>query len=83
MTRTAIVTAPPDLGELIARVSVASAGGVATFLGIVRDHNDGRAVTLLEYHVYETMAERELAAIADEISQTMSAAQLSMASSSR
>jgi molybdopterin synthase catalytic subunit len=55
------------LDELVAYVSHAGAGGIATFLGVVRDHNDGRAVTLLEYHAYDTMAEKELSAIASEI----------------
>ena len=43
------------------------AGGVATFLGVVRDVNEGRAVTLLEYEAYGTMAEAELERILDEI----------------
>ena len=36
------------------------------FWGVVRNENDGRAVTQLEYHAYEAMAERELLRIADE-----------------
>ncbi len=56
-----------DVAEAIARVSHPSAGGIATFVGVVRDHNDGRAVTMLEYHAYVEMAEKELLAIEDEI----------------
>jgi molybdopterin synthase catalytic subunit len=33
----------------------------------VRNHNDGRAVTRLEYHAYVSMAEKEMQRIADEI----------------
>lgn len=59
--------APLGLDELIAEVSHPGAGGVVTFLGVVRDENEGRAVTLLEYEAYGTMAEAELARIMDEI----------------
>jgi molybdopterin synthase catalytic subunit len=43
-------------------------GGVATFLGLVRNQHGGRAVTGLEYSAYEPMAEavcRELIAEAE------------------
>ncbi len=56
-----------SLDEAVAFVRHESAGAVATFLGVVRDHNEGRAVTLLEYEAYGTMAEAELARIEDEI----------------
>ena len=62
-----IRTAPLSLDELIAAVSHAGAGGIVTFLGVVRDTNDGRAVTLLEYEAYGPMAEAELGRILDEI----------------
>jgi molybdopterin synthase catalytic subunit len=65
--RARIRTEPLGLDELIAEVSHASAGGIATFLGVVRDMNEGRAVTLLEYEAYGTMAEAELARILDEL----------------
>lgn len=38
-------------------------GALAVFLGIVRDHADGRAVRSLEYHAYEEMARAQLQAI--------------------
>lgn len=56
-----------SMDELVREVSHAGAGAVTTFAGLVRDHNDGRAVTLLEYEAYGSMAEKELAAILDEI----------------
>jgi molybdopterin synthase catalytic subunit len=58
---------PLSLDELIAEVGHAGAGGITTFLGAVRDVNEGRAVTLLEYEAYGSMAEAELARILDEI----------------
>ncbi len=56
-----------DLSELIARVSHTSVGAIATFLGVVRDVNDGRAVTGIDYEAYQPMAEREMLAIATEV----------------
>jgi molybdopterin synthase catalytic subunit len=41
-------------------------GAVATFVGIVRDHNFNRRVTHLEYEAYEPMAVKALAQIVDE-----------------
>ena len=58
---------PLGLDELTRAVSHAGAGGVVTFLGVVRDQNEGRAVTLLEYEAYGAMAEAELGRILAEI----------------
>lgn len=55
------------LDEVVARVSHPSAGAIATFVGVVRETNDGRAVSLLEYEVYASMAETEMARIETEI----------------
>jgi len=62
-----IRTAPLSLDESVRAVEHAGAGAVATFVGVVRDHNDGRPVTLLEYEAYASMAELELARIEAEI----------------
>jgi molybdopterin synthase catalytic subunit len=59
--------APLSVDEALAAVHAAEAGGIALFLGTVRDHNDGRAVTLLEYEAYGSMALKEMTAIGDEI----------------
>lgn len=56
---------PIRLDDLIARVTAPERGGVVTFLGVVRNHHGGRAVTRLDYSAYEPMAEavcRELIA---------------------
>jgi molybdopterin synthase catalytic subunit len=58
---------PLQLDEVVGAVTHAGAGGIATFVGVVRDENDGRPVTLLEYEAYGTMAEAELTRILDEI----------------
>ena len=57
---------PVDLAALVAAVSHAGAGAVATFVGVVRDTNQGAAVTGIEYEAYAAMADRELGAIVDE-----------------
>ena len=54
-----------------AAVEHTSAGGIAMFVGEVRDMNDGRAVTRLEYEVYATMAVREMARIGTEITESI------------
>ena len=51
---------PIDPGPLLEAVRRASDGGLALFVGAVRDHHEGRAVDHLVYEAYEPMAEREL-----------------------
>jgi len=55
-----------DPAALIGRVARPAHGAVLLFLGVVRDVNDGRDVTGIEYSAYEAMAARELEAIASE-----------------
>ena len=62
----AIVTAPIDASALLSRVQAPGVGAVSLFLGTVRDMNDGRPVSGMEYEAYESMAESELQAIAHE-----------------
>jgi len=52
-----LTRSPIQLEGLIAEVSGPDRGGVASFLGTVRDHHQGRAVRGLEYTAYEPMAE--------------------------
>ncbi len=59
--------APLSVDEALAQVRRPGAGGIAVFLGVVRDENVGRAVTRLEYSAYPSMAKREMEKIADEI----------------
>lgn len=58
-----------DLAELVARVAHQSVGAVATFLGTVREVNEGRPVTGIDYEAYGPMAEREMLAIATELAE--------------
>jgi molybdopterin synthase catalytic subunit len=58
---------PLSVDEALACVRRAGAGGLAVFVGVVRDESAGRAVTRLEYSAYASMAKREMERIADEI----------------
>jgi molybdopterin synthase catalytic subunit len=61
------ITADPiDLAPLLARVGSPERGGVASFLGQVRNHHVGRAVLRLEYSAYAPMAEAECTRIVAE-----------------
>ncbi|MGE0043683.1 MAG: molybdenum cofactor biosynthesis protein MoaE [Vicinamibacterales bacterium] len=62
----AITGAPLALEPLVAIVAAAGDGAVATFLGLVRDHNQGRRVSHLVYEAYEPLAEKALARIVAE-----------------
>ena len=64
--RTTIVDAPIDVSALIAEVAADRNGATIVFIGTVRDVNDGRSVTGMEYTAYRGMAERELEAIVRE-----------------
>jgi molybdopterin synthase catalytic subunit len=44
----------------------AGRGAIATFTGLVRDHNQGRRVRFLEYEAYEPLAVRALGQIVEE-----------------
>jgi molybdopterin synthase catalytic subunit/molybdopterin converting factor small subunit len=49
------------------RVMTAASGAAVVFEGVVRNHHEGRAVERLEYEAYASMAERQLAAVREEI----------------
>ena len=55
---------PIDPAALLADARRDGDGGLALFVGVVRDENDGHAVARLEYEAYGPMAERELEALA-------------------
>ena len=60
-----------DLQALVNELASSGAGdgAVATFIGLVRDHNQGRRVEFLEYEAYEPLAVRALTRIVDEARQ--------------
>lgn len=69
MIYTAVTKEPLNPAELLARVGSAEDGAVLLFLGVVRNHADGRPVSGMHYDSYEAMANEVLAAIAYEASQ--------------
>jgi len=56
-----------SVAEVVAAVTRPEAGGIAVFVGTVRNENAGQPVTLLEYQAYASMAAKEMARIGDEI----------------
>ena len=65
--RSAIVDLPIDLAALIAEAGDVRAGATSLFVGTVRETNDGRSVTGIDYHCYRPMAERELERVCEEV----------------
>lgn len=61
-----LVREPIDVNALVREVAAPAHGAILLFLGVVREVNDGRGVSGIEYSAYEGMAQRELEAIAFE-----------------
>lgn len=66
MSVTFLTAEPIDLAPLLASVQSPARGGVASFLGMVRDRHEGRPVLRLRYSAYAAMAEAECARIIQE-----------------
>lgn len=63
----AIVTEDPiDPAQMLGGALTPADGAALLFWGVVRQENDGRAVSRLEYSAYGPMAQREMLRIADE-----------------
>lgn len=71
MVHSAVVTTTIQPQDLLARVGSKEDGAVLLFLGIVRDHADGRAVDGMRYDAYREMAESVLAEVAGEAAQRL------------
>lgn len=69
MSLFAVRDTPLDLNEALAAVQADEVGGISVFVGTVRNHNEGRDVTLLEYQAYESMAEKQMRRIAEKIAE--------------
>ena len=61
-----ITDAPLSLDDLLRHVSHPGAGGIVLFLGVVRDHNEGRDVHYLEYEAHPSAAERSMRRICED-----------------
>lgn len=62
----AVRTAALDLAEVLAALDDPAAGGIALFIGRVRDHDGGRSVTGLDYEAHPS-AGAVLAELAGEV----------------
>jgi len=54
-----ITAEPIDVDRLKRQLATDAAGACVCFEGWVRDHNEGRPVTALEYEAYEALARKE------------------------
>lgn len=63
---TCLTGEPIDVGELLDAVRAPDRGGIATFVGVVRDHHGGRQVEGLEYEAHGPMAEEACRRIVEE-----------------
>jgi len=59
--------APLSIDEVVAAVRHDSAGAIAVFMGVVRDHHQGKAVQRLDYEAYRELADKELRRIVDAL----------------
>lgn len=60
---------PIDTAALLQRVRADHDGAVILFLGVVRNHDSGRAVEGLRYEAYEEMARAKLEAICSAVAE--------------
>jgi molybdopterin synthase catalytic subunit len=66
MKRFAILTRELDTAALIDEARSPKHGAISVFIGTVREVNEGRSVSAIEYSAYKAMADAELARILDE-----------------
>ncbi len=64
--RAAVTAEPIDAARLLGDSVSADDGAALLFWGVVRNQNDGRPVSHLEYHAYAAMAERMMLQIGEE-----------------
>lgn len=74
----AVTHEPLEIEAVAGLVGASGDGAVVTFAGLVRDHNQGRAVKFLEYEAYEPLAVRALQLIVDEAAARWPSARLAM-----
>jgi molybdopterin synthase catalytic subunit len=66
-----MVRTPLDPGVILRKVGRPEDGAVLLFLGVVRNHADGRRVAGMRYDAYEAMATEVLSAIAAEAAERL------------
>ncbi|MBW7649685.1 MULTISPECIES: molybdenum cofactor biosynthesis protein MoaE [unclassified Anoxybacillus] len=63
----AIVRDPIHVASVIESVMDRNAGAIVTFLGTVRELTNGKKTVYLQYEAYESMAQKQLRQIGEEI----------------
>ncbi len=61
-----LTDAPIDVAALLAEARSGD-GALCLFVGVVRDHNEGRPTVAIQYEAYGPMAESEMGRIADAL----------------
>lgn len=61
-----LTSAPLDIADLLS-MARPSDGAVCVFVGVVRNENEGKRTTAIEYEAYGPMAETETARIVEEL----------------
>jgi molybdenum cofactor synthesis domain-containing protein len=74
----AIRDTPLDSLEVERAVAHSGAGAVVSFVGRVRDYNDGMTITRLEYEAYPSMATQEMLRIVGDIEQRLPGTRLAV-----
>jgi len=69
---------PIRIDDLLSATANAAAGATVLFVGMTRDHNEGRRVERLEYEAYPGMAEKELERISAEAASRWPVAQIAI-----
>ena len=64
-----IIRDPIDIEALCRRAQHPQAGAVLIFCGNIRNHSEGRTVTMLEYEAHESMALRQMKAVLEAAKQ--------------
>jgi len=70
-----LTNAPLDVASLL-KEARPSDGALSLFVGVVRNQNEGRPTTAIEYEAYGTMAEMQIGKILEELGREFPAARL-------
>ena len=73
-----IVDRPLDLSEALRAVSGSEVGGIASFVGVVREENQGKKVLAVEYQAYPSMAEKVMAGIGQAVARQFGPLRIAM-----
>ena len=76
--RVGLLTEPLSVDAVLRLVRHPAAGALAIFVGVVRDHHAGEAVSELEYSAYDSMAVREMARVIERIEGEMPGVRLAV-----